>query len=1047
MNILKPILALLLIGCSHAVFSQKDAPVVGDAIKLVNLLNKDYATVAPDQRAEQIIRDRAEAIRIFKGYLPASTSASKQGLFSTDDSENTAKNKANEAQKKVDASYVVYAKLKKAADVQSAPESNEIGFKPNAAGSIAVNLSPLEQSLAEYRKQLFSLDTIHFVQLKAVFSENPYLKHIVTQFHSKHSDLYANALDVHANQALSLNIQKGLPFIGGDLSFTTAIDGLSRFLASRIKEELTTYVIDNVKEWLENPSDESPLNELKVILPRTTNYLLQFRADQMLNFGDEMKQYIEEDLNNLLTNLPNLRNTPRFERLLEMHPDMDFAFEALELVPKLAKMNRPIDYFEILENSRTLRGWNNSDNALKQNVLNAVDLTCMIARSLTTLENGQLEIVNFEEINHYLENTEFYLLYYGMLHQQNIKYYNVTFTTSVKKDLEVRTISDTGTTSQNYTADKATLVKIPLSAMMKEVMLVFDSTKLDELERAKRMFESMLSELGLIGDRVNTTAMEIKKLNKKGEKIPFELAHEFVAGIIDFSDEAALAGDSLVNFLLKELLELKKVINVITIDTRNEEPVYTVSFGPTKDTVPVQFPLYEKVSPYISTARAVNDIVLDVHNENYVTALLKALEIAAKVLPDNVLVQVTDAVQDVSSLKNKINGDDLAFLVSVRSGEVKKGTSYKKVKKDFESQAIKLNQALVKWMFYFRGNYPTNAQLERDVSAVKEVLTKIISGNTSDLQTSDIEAFKTLAANETFKKLIVAYYSNQKLDELSDDLRKELEQFKITIKGKETHLFTDAEAKNFQELFDKYVMGTINWVLAAEDDKKGEAEKLKNLLGDLELFVANYAFAFPSKLAIDPNSQVFKLIHFVNDMAKATDATDVEKAIEAFALPSGSYAIKRTAKWNASINSYPGILLGPEFTRLDGKVQGSMAASLTVPVGLSLSRGSENCGSIGLFVPVIDIGAFTRMHLDSSANTSVLPEINFSNIFSPGLYVSYGFRNSPISINLGGQYGPDLRRIEANGEVKSYESWRLGVGFVLDIPLFNLYTKPRLDFK
>lgn len=1043
MTILKPILALFLIGGVHTAFSQKEAPVAGDAIKLVKLLNKDYSTIAPDQRAEQIIRDRAEAIRTLKVYLPEEKN---NRLYTSED--GLLEKEVSNLQGKIQKAYSVYTDEKKTLEAKAVERSQPIGFKTSATPAVSgAEVSGLNQSLENYRNHLYSMDSIGFVTLKEAFGSNSYLGYIVEELHQKHASLSTKKFDTRTDQTVSATVQKGLPFVGGDLSFTTAMDGLSRFLATRIKEELTTYVIDKVKEWLANPSDESLLNELKILLPKTTNYLLQFRADQMLNFGDEMKQYIEEDLNDLLENLPNLRNTPRFERLLEMHPDIDFAFEALELIPKMAQMKRPLDYFEILENSRTLGAWNTSDNALKQNITNAIDLTCMLARSFTTRENGQLELITLEEISSYLENTEFYLIYFGLLHQQNVKYYQVKFSTSVKQDFIVKTITKTGTTEQKYTADKATPVQLPLSSLMLEMMASFNHDNLSELEEAKRVFEAMLSELGVLGDRVNGKAMELKKRTKKGEKIPIELAHEFVSALLDFSEEATLAGDSLVNFLMQEIAGLGRVVKEITIDTRTEVPSYTITFANATDAKPSRIQLYAKVSPYISAARTANDIVLDLHNENYVTALLKALEIATTMLPENGLTRITAAVQSVTDLSEKVNSDDLALLLVVKSEDIKAGAKFEKIKKDFELQVTNFERALTKWMFYFRANYPANPQLESNVSAVKAVLTNIKKGGATKITESDLKTFITLASNEAFQKLIIAYYSNQNLYKLADELEKELVQLKVTMKGDEVSLFSQSEATAFKNLFVNYISGTIDWLLAAKDDKKGEQKKLTNLQGELEEFIANYAFAFPEKLSIDPNSEVVRLIHLVNDLAKAKDAEDVEKAIEAFALPSGSYAIKRTAKFNVAVNAYPGLLFGPEFTRMGGSLQTNMSASLTAPIGLSFAWGTNKRGSFGAFIPVIDIGAFTRVHLDADTNTFALPEINFGNVFSPGLYFSYGFPKSPLSINLGGQYGPQLRRIEANGEAKSYESWRLGAGIVLDIPLFNVYTTPRLGFK
>jgi hypothetical protein len=305
-----------------------------------------------------------------------------------------------------------------------------------------------------------------------------------------------------------------------------------------------------------------------------------------------------------------------------------------------------------------------------------------------------------------------------------------------------------------------------------------------------------------------------------------------------------------------------------------------------------------------------------------------------------------------------------------------------------------------------------------------------------------------LVGDETFRKVIISYYTGKSIDKLTTELVADMQSFVISVKDDTIPLFSRAEALAFGVIFDNLAKYTFHYAVGGKSDKDKYEKLIKAEALKLELFIGNYAFAFPSKLNIEPNSQLFMLIHFVNDMARSETPEDVEKAIEAFALPSGSFAIKRTARWNVAINSYPGMFGAMERTQFTDSLGAtsigwSKTASLTVPVGLSVSRGSRKCGSIGLFFPIIDIGALTRIHLDTNANTAVIPDFTFKNILSPGVFVSYGFPKSALSINLGIQFGPELRRIE-NDEEKSYESWRIGAGLTLDIPLLNLFTKPSI---
>jgi hypothetical protein len=68
--------------------------------------------------------------------------------------------------------------------------------------------------------------------------------------------------------------------------------------------------------------------------------------------------------------------------------------------------------------------------------------------------------------------------------------------------------------------------------------------------------------------------------------------------------------------------------------------------------------------------------------------------------------------------------------------------------------------------------------------------------------------------------------------------------------------------------------------------------------------------------------------------------------------------------------------------------------------------------SFSIFVPLIDVGALASFRL-SDDSSKVVPNITLANIISPGLYFYWGFGKCPISVGLGGQFGPQLRSITA----------------------------------
>lgn len=293
-----------------------------------------------------------------------------------------------------------------------------------------------------------------------------------------------------------------------------------------------------------------------------------------------------------------------------------------------------------------------------------------------------------------------------------------------------------------------------------------------------------------------------------------------------------------------------------------------------------------------------------------------------------------------------------------------------------------------------------------------------------------------------FKRLVISYYSGIALDRVIQDIADEMKNAKYKdVNDRLKDIFDTEEIKRVDSLIVQYAYQIFdNYVVKG---KRIESKDLLNQKGLLHQTIRSTLNQLPQSFDMRTHPEILKLIHFVNDMAVAKDAEAVEKSINSFALPSGSYSIKRTSKFNFSLNSYPGILPAVETTRKGDKRSTAFSFGFTAPVGLSATLCTLRGYSLGLFIPVIDIGAVTRLHFDSDSTSATLPELKFKNFISPGLYLHIGLRKTPLSIHVGGQFGPEVRSLDDSNALSGWESFRYGVGLVLDIPLLNLYTKPR----
>jgi len=196
---------------------------------------------------------------------------------------------------------------------------------------------------------------------------------------------------------------------------------------------------------------------------------------------------------------------------------------------------------------------------------------------------------------------------------------------------------------------------------------------------------------------------------------------------------------------------------------------------------------------------------------------------------------------------------------------------------------------------------------------------------------------------------------------------------------------------------------------------------------------------------------ILKYGTFAAAIATAKTSDEVAAAIESIALPSGSARVKRESPVNISLNGYVGGIGGWEYMPALKEKQTSMTAGIAAQVGVAFSIGNLFKGSnkstggksLTLFVPVIDVGALASFRLQDDSS-KVSSEVQLKNIFSPGLFVYFGFGKCPISIGAGAQIGPQLREVTAkNNNIEKNYYIRYGLSVCVDIPILNFYTKPK----
>ncbi|HEY8954345.1 hypothetical protein [Chitinophaga sp.] len=955
--------ALLMVLFPLFTYAQKDAPVAGHAATLTDLLKKNYSAIEPAQREDEISRDRTQVLAIFKSYLQ------DEELAGLDDTSFSA---AKNTLKKSQDSLTVAKRNFDSYATSNNKDTHEVSSLSDK----------LEKALRSVNEQKTNIDLMELKAVRTAYSKNKLVDTVIGKFIVKYTDLQKGKIDKNASANTASDIQKSIPFLGGNLGFETIIDGLGRFIAKRLKEELTTYAIDRVKQWLRNPDPNDPLTDLKILLPKTTSYLLGFKADQVTNFPNEIKQYIEDDLSHILDNAGNLRNTPRVERLLLQYPDLDFAFEALQLIPQISKVKTPVDYFTILESSRNINRWKGDATKPNQfNIANGVSLTGLLARSLVVVDNGEKRFAGTEFLTTYASEAPFYALYAGFIYQQDLKYYNIKFRIKTKT--------------------------VAFSKFYADSIIEKGTSNIKNLE----LIRETITLTAQNAEKIFTNATELRKASKAGTKPGPDTLFSFVKSVIDFSKDATHSADSLLAYLFKDSCD-------ISLDSL--------------------------LHPYFSIANATNEVIYDLQQKKYTTALLKAVDITSGLVNKNQVSGISAFTQNLANSpfsQSASNWSEVAGYVNeavknISNRPVKTFPVTDNLRKSFSGVAAELN----KIRLYYRLEYPDSAQSL--LPQVNDFISLCDSGNINKSIANNgkiTEIYTLLNNKKEFQELVVSYYAHTAVMYSIKELDEQMAKMKIERpRSKDTiDLIPVSERNNIATGIHNYISALfINYFI---EGNKTEKKSLETARLSMEAAIRRGLAAMPQQTNLLQNQQAVSLIHFVNDMASAKDATAVEEAIEAFVLPAGSYAIKRKARYNFSLNSYPGLLGSYEITPEKGN---SFSTGFTAPVGLSLSWGCRNEGSLGFFLSVIDIGAVTRLRLDSSKATDMLPEFSFKNILAPGLYVVYGFPNTPLSLYGGAQYGPQLRAIQDKDNYKNYDSYRLSLGVVMDLPLLNLHTRP-----
>ncbi len=160
---------------------------------------------------------------------------------------------------------------------------------------------------------------------------------------------------------------------------------------------------------------------------------------------------------------------------------------------------------------------------------------------------------------------------------------------------------------------------------------------------------------------------------------------------------------------------------------------------------------------------------------------------------------------------------------------------------------------------------------------------------------------------------------------------------------------------------------------------------------------------------------------FFAAISDSKSGEEVKVVLQAYTLQPVSYYTKREKGTHVNITAYLGLARG----FYDKDVEPEETLSIFSPIGLEISRGLNNGGSMSIMLSPFDFGYPITQQLNGNKDNS-----NLDDVLAPSLTMSYGFKDLPLTVGVGYQQGRYISALN-----KTEKRWLLF--FAFDMPLFN----------
>lgn len=196
--------------------------------------------------------------------------------------------------------------------------------------------------------------------------------------------------------------------------------------------------------------------------------------------------------------------------------------------------------------------------------------------------------------------------------------------------------------------------------------------------------------------------------------------------------------------------------------------------------------------------------------------------------------------------------------------------------------------------------------------------------------------------------------------------------------------------------------------------------------------LSNTTYTFNNKIN---TNDFIKYGSFMASVIDAKTPADVTNAIEAVALPAGSYSIKQKSMSNISLNGY----LGYAWDIGSGN-------GISAPIGFSGTLGADpnkhpRGVPVSLFVSIIDVGALVSYNANNPGTSNSKQQVTLESIIAPSAQLFFEIPNLPIAFGGGYRLTPKLSYSQKDGVLTIPSKGAFNLSVLIDIPFFTLYNK------